>query len=166
MTTYPNVIRLDYIPPKELPHHGYRSAHNVADLVGIETDNYTVIEQYGFRVVGRTKRALWRLRCKHCQKIFDKTTQELRNDKVSKCPKCHTRYKVDKRQHDLVGQTFERGTVLRRRETDIDGNACWELQCSCGERYEATTYDLTHRRVKSCGCLQREHQFQRATTPV
>lgn len=59
---------------------------------------------------------------------------------------------------DLTGQTFNRLTVI---EQDMDKYAethevFWKCRCSCGKFKSVRTYDLTHGKTMSCGCLRNE----------
>lgn len=59
---------------------------------------------------------------------------------------------------DLTGQTFNRLTVI---EQDMNKYAetqevFWKCRCSCGNFKSVRTYDLTHGKTKSCGCLRNE----------
>lgn len=59
---------------------------------------------------------------------------------------------------NLVGQKYNRLTVL---EQDMEKYAekhevFWKCQCDCGNFKSVRTYDLTHGKTKSCGCLRNE----------
>ena len=62
---------------------------------------------------------------------------------------------------DLVGQTFNRLTVVKLSDKKKGTTYLWECECSCGNKdiVYATTYQLTHNKKKSCGCL---HTAQRS----
>jgi hypothetical protein len=57
---------------------------------------------------------------------------------------------------DLLGQVFNRLTVIRRAENSSDGKARWVCLCECGN--ETTVYGkyLKDGRSKSCGCFRKE----------
>lgn len=57
---------------------------------------------------------------------------------------------------DLTGWVSGRLTALR--ETGKRRNDCvlWECVCECGNTVEVTSYALSHKLTKSCGCLSRE----------
>lgn len=57
---------------------------------------------------------------------------------------------------DLTGKTFFRLTVIGRGEKNKYGQKQWNCSCECGENTNALSNDLTHGRVKSCGCLNIE----------
>lgn len=59
---------------------------------------------------------------------------------------------------NLVGQKFNRLIVI---EQDMEKYAekhevFWKCQCECGNFKSVRTYDLTHGKTKSCGCLRNE----------
>ena len=61
---------------------------------------------------------------------------------------------------DLVGQTFNRLTVIKLSDKKKGTTYLWECECSCGNKdiVYATTYQLTHNKKKSCGCLHTEQR--------
>lgn len=52
----------------------------------------------------------------------------------------------------MIGQVFERLTVLEQVENDRHGKRRWRCSCSCGGTTVATTSDLRTGNTKSCGC--------------
>ena len=56
---------------------------------------------------------------------------------------------------DLVGQRFERLTVIERTENK-GSKAAWKCKCDCGGFTVAVSHDLISGHTKSCGCFQRE----------
>jgi len=66
---------------------------------------------------------------------------------------------------DLTGQKFGRLTVLYRDESKPKGRGCqvyWICQCDCGNITSVSRTNLMNNSIKSCGCLQKEIQEQRA----
>ena len=60
---------------------------------------------------------------------------------------------------NLIGQTFNRLTVIRLSNKKKGTTYLWECQCSCGKYpVYATTYALTNGKKKSCGCLHTEQR--------
>jgi len=57
---------------------------------------------------------------------------------------------------ELVGQTFNRLTVLARSENDKHGNRRWECKCECGEVTHVLSRQLFSGHTKSCGCFNRD----------
>lgn len=65
---------------------------------------------------------------------------------------------------DLTGKTFGRLTVRSKSVTRGPSNSTyWECVCECGGRSRATTHQLTHGKVVSCGCLFSEMVAERNT---
>lgn len=60
---------------------------------------------------------------------------------------------------NLIGQTFNRLTVVSEAEKTKDNHTQWNCQCSCGnpKLVIARGTDLKAGRVKSCGCYRKEN---------
>jgi hypothetical protein len=58
---------------------------------------------------------------------------------------------------DLVGQRFGRLTVVQLTEKIDRKNRVWLCLCDCGNYKEARSSPLGAGDIKSCGCLQRDH---------
>lgn len=67
---------------------------------------------------------------------------------------------------DLTGLTFGRLTVIERAPYRLN-DATWICRCSCGGTTDATSYQLTHRKKSSCGCIRRElcREMKRCAPP-
>jgi hypothetical protein len=71
-----------------------------------------------------------------------------------------------KTKENLVGQTFERLTVIKQTEDYIDKNgkhyARWLCKCSCGNPnlISVVGKDLKNGHTKSCGCIKLERTSQ------
>lgn len=59
------------------------------------------------------------------------------------------------KSYDLVGQKFNRLTVLRKIGA-VNKKVLWECICDCGNVSNVRTNDLTSNRTLSCGCLNDE----------
>ena len=57
---------------------------------------------------------------------------------------------------NLKGMKFGRLTVLKRLHQDKRYFYYWSCICTCGRKKEIRGSHLTHGKIKSCGCLQRE----------
>lgn len=57
---------------------------------------------------------------------------------------------------DLTGKRFERLVVVRLAGTDRRGEALWECKCDCGKTSCVLGSHLRAKRIRSCGCLQKE----------
>ena len=60
--------------------------------------------------------------------------------------------------NDLIGQVFNRLTVVEIARKDKRKNILWRCICECGGETVAYAYDLKTGKVKSCKCLSREGQ--------
>lgn len=58
--------------------------------------------------------------------------------------------------NQLVGQVFNRLTVIADAGRNTKQNVMWLCRCECGGTAIAPAYDLRAGKVKSCGCLVRE----------
>lgn len=56
---------------------------------------------------------------------------------------------------NLVGSIFGRLTVIERC-LDYRDKPMWKCQCGCGQYVMVSTYGLTKRGTKSCGCIRNE----------
>lgn len=56
----------------------------------------------------------------------------------------------------LVGQKFNRLTVLTRAENNRHGNRMWGCLCECGAAVQVTSAKLVSGHTKSCGCFARD----------
>lgn len=62
---------------------------------------------------------------------------------------------------DLVGQKFNRLTVIERALNTKSGNAQWKCLCECGNTTVVQSYKLRKGITKSCGCLVVETMKER-----
>ena len=69
-----------------------------------------------------------------------------------------TRFKVN----NLIGKKFDRLTAIEciREKKEHRGNI-WKCQCECGNIINVSASDLLSGRVKSCGCLAKDHHYNR-----
>lgn len=58
--------------------------------------------------------------------------------------------------HNLTGRKFNRLYVVRKA-CHRNHQVYWHCKCDCGTEREASGYELTKGKVKSCGCLRREN---------
>ncbi len=57
---------------------------------------------------------------------------------------------------DLIGQKFNRFTVLEKTDKRKNGSIVWLCKCDCGVIKEIDGSSLKSGKVKSCGCLKIE----------
>jgi hypothetical protein len=65
---------------------------------------------------------------------------------------------------DLIGQHFDRWTVISRAENSPHGGAQWLCRCECGNTSVVQGGTLKNGRSKSCGCYHREFIAERNRT--
>lgn len=109
------------------------------DLLGKETENYKVTEY-----VGDNK---WKCLCKHCNETFIRARTTIMNTDIKSCG-CISHVND---YEDIENQRFERLVAKKYL-----GHSRWECICDCGNLTEVCLSDLKLKRVKSCGCLQKE----------
>lgn len=63
-------------------------------------------------------------------------------------------------RNNLVGQKFDRLTVLKEVGRDKWGAVLWKCICDCGNTTTVTSYSLTAGRKRSCGCYKKEFSRQ------
>lgn len=59
---------------------------------------------------------------------------------------------------DLLGQVFDRLTIVWRAENTREGNTRWLCRCICGKDKVIRGKDLRNGKTRSCGCLLKESQ--------
>lgn len=59
---------------------------------------------------------------------------------------------------ELIGQKFNKLTVLQKTEKRKNSCIVWKCKCDCGRQVEVNTTDLRTGRKKSCGCLEKINQ--------
>lgn len=64
---------------------------------------------------------------------------------------------------NLLGKRYNKLTVIARATNTESGKSRWICLCDCGNIKEkaVTGYDLTHNKVKTCGCLYKESNKHR-----
>lgn len=84
-------------------------------------------------------------------------SRQLLSGAVTCCDECNPKKRRKVMRHDLVGQTFNRLTVLSRAENSSDGHSRWLCKCSCGQLTTVLGKHLLSGAIKSCGCYQKDH---------
>lgn len=72
---------------------------------------------------------------------------------------------VSRAAPDLTGRVFGRLTATART-VNASGKTCWECRCVCGGSTVLISYQITGRKVLSCGCLVREGTKGKRTREV
>ncbi|KKN85521.1 hypothetical protein LCGC14_0278440 [marine sediment metagenome] len=63
---------------------------------------------------------------------------------------------MSKKRINIIGQKFNRFTVIEFSHTDKWGSTCWLCKCDCGNEKIIRGTHVTDGRIKSCGCLAKE----------
>lgn len=66
-------------------------------------------------------------------------------------------------KENLIGNVFNRLTVIEQLSSDLKGKRRWLCQCNCGGTSVVRTESLKGDHVKSCGCLRSEKSKMRMT---
>lgn len=67
------------------------------------------------------------------------------------------------KRQDLSGKKFGRLTVIKVHEYK-NQKLFWHCVCDCGKTTNVTAFNLTHNKIRSCGCLKTEELINRSTT--
>ena len=113
------------------------------DLTGQKFGMLTAIK----RIASKNGRSIWLCRC-DCGNIKEVNSRELLNGDTKSCG-LH-------RVQDIIGQKFNRLTVIKRLQNDKYQNTRWLCQCDCGKYIETYGISLRNNKTKSCGCLTNE----------
>ncbi len=65
---------------------------------------------------------------------------------------------------ELIGQIFDRLTVISGAGINKHGNTIWNCQCECGNFKIISSDNLRSRHTKSCGCLQKETSMKKGNS--
>lgn len=90
-----------------------------------------------------------------CGKVVNVCSSHLRGGTSESCG-CKREEYYRSKKIDLVGEKFFRLTVLRRVESDKNGNSRWECLCKCGLKSIVYGSSLKNFITKSCGCYAKD----------
>ena len=127
------------------------------DLTGQRFGKLTVTERTDKRSSGYV---LWKCRC-DCGGEILASTKQLARGTISDCgcvPKTSARR--GSKAEDLTGKRFGNLTVMQRTE-NRNGRTCWLCLCDCGNEKAVTAHDLKAGKVKSCGCMIHDRDYNR-----
>lgn len=65
------------------------------------------------------------------------------------------------RKINLIGQQFDRLTVIKCAGKNRSGNYQWLCQCKCGKKVVISSYSLRIGKTRSCGCYRTDLLLQR-----
>lgn len=122
------------------------------DLTGQKFDRLTVIEK-GSK---HGKEWYWKCHC-DCGKDCEISGASLRAGRTKSCG-C-LKQETDKQPKgnaiDLIGQKFNKLTVIQRNGSDNRGEARWLCKCECGNIISVLSSNLRSGHTTSCGCERR-----------
>lgn len=120
---------------------------NMAKLID-ETGNIygrlTVLKRDG---VSSDHHAMWLCQCS-CGNLTRVIGKDLRSGHTTSCG-CYNKELIT---NQIIGQKFNKLTVLKHIGTDNNRNSLWECQCDCGNVIITTAKSLKSNHKFSCGC--------------
>lgn len=129
------------------------------DLTGIKYGRLTVLYRTVRVRYGRYK---WLCKC-DCGKELEVVSDSLRSGNTRSCGCYKKEETIKSRAKDLTGQVFDRLCVkqLSNRKGN-NGQRYWWCQCACGVVKEIAQESL--KKIKSCGCYNKEQSSKRFRT--
>lgn len=97
-----------------------------------------------------THHTYWKCVCEVCG-----TVKSFRSDRLKARKDCGECRKIL-----MIGQQYERLTILAPGKIDKNGHRYWICQCQCGNIKEISDSHLVSGKIKSCGCLLHEKLIQ------
>lgn len=124
------------------------------DITGQRFGKWTVLDQSPQRSAGGTIK--WICKC-DCGTIKNVDGTSLRKNKSTNCG-CENKKRLAKlNAPDLIGQKFDRLTVIKKSTERNNNRILWECQCDCGNTcLKTTTYLHRSDFFHSCGCYGKE----------
>lgn len=124
------------------------------DLTGQKINRLTVLG----KGTNHGKEWYWKCRCE-CGTECEISGSSLRAGRTKSCG-C-LKQESDKKPKgnviDLIGQRFNKLTVVSRDGSDERGEAKWICQCECGNKISVLGSNLRSEHTTSCGCERRSH---------
>ena len=118
------------------------------DLTGLHIGRLTVLRNTGDKKNGKY---VWECSCS-CGQLTYVTSDRLISGNPKSCG-CLRREMASKNQtKDLIGKQFDRLTVKEKIGINKRHQMEWLCDCICGNHKVATSVDLIHGKVTSCGC--------------
>lgn len=72
--------------------------------------------------------------------------------------------KIGPRTKNLIGETFNKLTVIAPSEKDLSGSVRWVCKCDCGNTITVLARSIVRGHTKSCGCIKSESIRESQTT--
>jgi len=121
-----------------------------------EGKKYWVIHPWDLQKGSHTKINLECLKCGKTHRIIFKNCFRY-NNFTGLCSYCNRKIIGESTKKDLIGQKFERLTVIKDTgKRDNSNNVIWLCKCDCGNIHEVAGSYLINGSIRSCGCLQRD----------
>lgn len=120
--------------------------------VGNTYGRLTVIERAG---TSKDHHAMWLCQCS-CGNLTKVISSDLRSGHTTSCG-CYNKELIT---NQIIGQKFNKLTVLERAGTDKNRNSLWKCQCECGNIIFTTAKLLKSNHKLSCGCDTRSRGEQ------
>lgn len=122
------------------------------DLSGQKFNRLTVIE----KAEKRGKFWYWKCKC-DCGNECIIRGSSIKNNEIKSCGclKKESDRKPKGNVKDLIGQKFNKLTVIERNGSDHRGEAQWKCKCECGNEIVVLGSNLRTGHTTSCGCERR-----------
>jgi hypothetical protein len=125
---------------------------NKYDLTGKKIDMVTVVERAS---TTKTGSIIWLCQC-DCGKKFEITSSSFNRKKFKSCGCVTLNNKPSPRRLDLIGQKFNRLTVIEFDGLNQNKKTKWLCRCECGNITTVVGSQIKNGNTLSCGCYQRE----------
>ena len=122
------------------------------DITGNRYGRLTVIKRDG---TSKDHHAMWLCQC-DCGNQTRVISKDLRKGHTTSCG-CYNRELIT---NQIIGQKFNKLTVLERAGTDNNRNSLWKCQCDCGNIIITSAKALKSNHKLSCGCDTRSRGEQ------
>lgn len=122
------------------------------DITGKVYGRLTVIKRNG---TSKDHHAMWLCQCQ-CGNYTTVIGKDLRSGHTTSCG-CYNKELIT---NQIIGQKFNKLTVLERVGTDNNRNSLWKCQCECGNIIITSAKALKSNHKLSCGCDTRSRGEQ------
>lgn len=121
---------------------------NYNDLTGQKFGKLAVLYREG---TAKNRTPLWCCRC-DCGNYRTVRANHLMHSHTTSCGCYQKRRASETTAFDLVGQKFNRLTVIKESNRKIQRAKVWLCECDCGNFTEVRSSDLISNHTQSCGC--------------
>ena len=136
----------------------YLAKEIIKDLTGQRFGRLVALEPEEERKNGQV---VWKCKC-DCGNTVSVRGANLRNGHTMSCGSCPKEDFPHPGAKDLTGLRFGKLVAMRPTGERKNGFVMWECACDCGKTTIVRGSSLTGGYVKSCGCLQRTNNHERA----